>query len=363
MRFYNAQHQFYCGIDLHANNLYVCVLDSGGNKLLHQNFVVRDTNKLLTALQPFSKDLVLSCESTFNWYWLCDFCEANKFTFVLGHALYLKAIHAGKVKNDKIDSEKLAYLLRGGNFPVAYAYPAAWRSTRDLLRRRMHLVRRRGETLTHISHAHYQVNLPPTKKLQYASNREGVAEAFADEATRYSIEVDLELLQYYDTLVKRTEVYLERAAKVQDANNFFLLQTIPGVGRILAMTLLYEIHTVQRFPDVGKFLSYARLVRCQHTSAGKNYGSPGSKIGNAYLKWAFSEIVPLIKRQSKEVKAYCERIERRHSKARANAILATKLGRAVYFMLKRRDVFSLEKLIGKQAAKVAAKPVAVTAAE
>lgn len=363
MRFYNAQHQFYCGIDLHANNLYVCVLDSAGNKLLHQNFVVRDTNKLLAALQPFSKDLVLSCESTFNWYWLCDFCESNKFTFVLGHALYLKAIHAGKVKNDRIDSEKLAYLLRGGNFPVAYAYPAAWRSTRDLLRRRMHLVRRRGETLTHISHAHYQVNLPPTKKLQYASNREGVAEAFTDEATRYSIEVDLELLQYYDTLVKRTEVYLERAAKVHDANNFFLLQTIPGVGRILAMTLLYEIHTVQRFPDVGKFLSYARLVRCQHTSAGKNYGSPGSKIGNAYLKWAFSEIVPLIKRQCKEVKAYCERIERRHSKARANAILATKLGRAVYFMLKRRDVFSLEKLIGKQAAKVAAKPAAAIATE
>ncbi len=163
------------------------------------------------------------------------------------------------------------------------------------------------------------------------------------------------MLEYYDTLVKRTEVNLERAAKVHDANNFYLLQTIPGVGRILAMTLLYEIHTIRRFPTVGKFLSYARLVRCQHTSAGKNYGSPNSKIGNAYLKWAFSEIVPLIKRQSKELKAYCERIERKHSKARANAIIATKLGRAVYFMLRRREVFSLEKLIGKQAPKSEAK--------
>ena len=357
MRLYNTQHKFYCGIDLHANNLYVCVIDSAGNKLLHQNFLVRETKKLLAALEPFAADLVVACESTFNWYWLCDFCKANNFHFVLGHALYLKAIHAGKVKNDKVDSEKLAFLLRGGNFAIAYAYPAAWRSTRDLLRRRMHLVRRRGETLTHISHAHYQCNLPPTKKLQYASNREGVAEAFTDEATRYSVEVDVELLYNYDALIKRTEVYLERAAKVHDANNFYLLQTIPGVGRILAMTLLYEIYNIRRFPSVGKFLSYSRLVRCQHTSAGKNYGSPGSKIGNAYLKWAFSEIVPLIN-VSPEIKAYCERIERRHCKARANAIVATKLGRAVYFMLRRREVFSLDKLIGKRASKVASQPVA-----
>jgi hypothetical protein len=206
MRLYNQQHQFYCGVDLHANSLYVCVVDAAGNKHLHENFQVRDTKSLLAALKPFSKDLVVACESTFNWYWLCDFCEANRLTFILGHALYLKAIHAGKVKNDKVDSEKLAFLLRGGNFAVAYAYPAAWRSSRDLLRRRMHLVRRRGETLTHISHAHYQYNLPPTKKLQYASNREGVAEAFTDEATSFSVEVDLQLLEDYDTLIKRTEV-------------------------------------------------------------------------------------------------------------------------------------------------------------
>ncbi len=123
MRLYNNQHQFYCGVDLHANSLYVCVVDAVGNKHLHQNFQVRDTKSLLAALKPFAKDLVVACESTFNWYWLCDFCETNKISFILGHALYLKAIHAGKVKNDKIDSEKLAFLLRGGNFAVAYAYP------------------------------------------------------------------------------------------------------------------------------------------------------------------------------------------------------------------------------------------------
>jgi transposase len=345
MRLYQSQHQFYCGIDLHANAMYACVVGADGKKCLHQNFQVRNTESFLEQIQPYRENLVVGCESTFNWYWLCDLCESHQIPFVLGHALYLKAIHAGKVKNDKLDSEKLAYLLRGGNFPVAYAYPAGWRSTRDLLRRRMHLVRRRGETLTHITHAHYQVNLPPTKKLQYASNRSGVAEAFADPSMRYSIETDLSLLGQYDQHIKDLEVYLERSAKVHDANNFFLLQTIPGVGRIIAMTLLYEIHTIKRFPTVGQFLSYARLVRGQHTSAGKSYGSPGSKIGNAYLKWAFSEIVPLIKRQSDQVKSFCARIERKHGPARANSILSVKLGRAIYFMLTRREVFDLKRLV------------------
>lgn len=345
MKFYTQSHSFYCGVDLHANNMYACVVDAEGSKRMHGNFNVRDTDEFLKSLRPFRKNLVVACESTFNWYWLSDLCEAKKIPFVLGHALYLKAIHGGKVKNDKIDSEKLAYLLRGGNFAVAYAYPAAWRSTRDLLRRRMHLVRRRGETLTHITHLHHQANLPPSKKLQYASNRSGVAENFTDPAVRFSVEVDINLLGDYDKHIRQLELFLEQSAKVHDPNNFFLLQTIPGVGRIIAMTLLYEIHNIRRFPAVGDFLSYCRLVAGEHTSNGKRYGSPGKKIGNAYLKWAFSEILPLIKRQSAEVKAYCTRIERKHGPARAHAILATKLGRAVYYMLRRRQVFELKCLI------------------
>jgi transposase len=299
----------------------------------------------LEKIKPFGRNLVVGCESTFNWYWLCDLCESKRIPFVLGHALYLKAIHGGKVKNDKVDSEKLAYLLRGGNFAVAYAYPQAWRATRDLLRRRTHFVRRRGETLTHITNVHHQFNLPPTKKLQYASNREGVADAFTEPAVRFSIETDIEMLSDYDRTIRRLERFLEQSAKVHDANNFFLLQTIPGVGRIIAMTLLYETHTAKRFPTVGDFLSYSRLVRGEHTSNGKRYGSPGKKIGNPYLKWAFSEAVPLLKRQSPQAKDYCQRIEKKHGKARANSLLAVKLGRAVYFMLRRKEVFDINRMI------------------
>ena len=346
MNLYQTQHPFYCGIDLHANDMYACVIDQDGKKLLHRNFKTRQPGKLFQQLQPYGCDVVVGCESTFNWYWLCDACQEKKIPFILGHALYLKAIHGGKVKSDKIDSEKLARLLRGGNFAVSYAYPNEWRSTRDLLRRRSHFVRRRGETLAHIQIVNHQQNLPAfPKRLQYKSNRQGIASRFHDPAVAFSIETDVAMLDAYDTQIRGLERFLQQSAKVHDSNTFYLLQTIPGVGKIIAMTMLYEIHDIKRFPQVGDFLSYCRLVRGSHTSAGKSYGSPGKKMGNVYLKWAFSEIVPLIKRQSDVVKKYMQRIEKKHGKARAHANLATKLGRAIYFMLRRGETFDIGKML------------------
>ena len=153
------------------------------------------------------------------------------------------------------------------------------------------------------------------------------------------------MLGHYDNNIRKLERFLEQSAKVHDGNSFFRLQTIPGVGRIIAMTMLYEIHNIRRFESVGNFLSYCRLVKGEHTSNGKSYGSPGKKIGNTFLKWAFSEAVPLLKRCNPEVKDWARRMEKKHSAARANSILAAKLGRAVYFMLRRGDVFDVKKMI------------------
>ena len=346
MNLYQTQHPFYCGIDLHANQMYACVVDQAGEKRLHRNFKTRQSNKFFDEIKPFEREIVIGCESTFNWYWLADACRERQIPFVLGHALYLKAIHGGKVKNDKVDSEKLAYLLRGGNFTTAFAYPQELRATRDLLRRRTHLVRLRAETLTHIQIVNHQVNLPPfEKKLTYKSNRAGIAARFENPSVRTSVELDLDLLGHYDEQIRKLESHLEKSAKLDDPHNFFRLQTIPGVGRILAMTMLYEIYDIKRFPSVGKFLSYCRLVKGSHTSNGKSYGSPGKKIGNTHLKWAFSEAVPLLKRCCPKVKSFAERIEKKHGKARAFSYLGVKLGRAVYYMLKRGEAFEINKIV------------------
>ena len=107
MRFYNQRHEFYCGIDLHANSMHVCVVDHEGGKQLHRNFETRTPERFLQALDPYrDRDLIVGCESTFNWYWLADLCSVQNVAFLLGHALYLKAIHGGKTKTDRIDPEK-----------------------------------------------------------------------------------------------------------------------------------------------------------------------------------------------------------------------------------------------------------------
>ena len=136
MRFYTQQHQYYCGIDLHARSMYLCILNQAGEVLLHRNMRA-NPDAFLKAVGPYREDLVVAVECMFTWYWLADLCRSEQIAFVLGHDLYMKAIHGGKAKNDRIDAHKIATLLRGGMIPRAYVYPPEMRATRDLLRRRL----------------------------------------------------------------------------------------------------------------------------------------------------------------------------------------------------------------------------------
>lgn len=117
MRFYNGQHRYYCGVDLHTKRMYLCILDQEGTKLLHRNVRAKPRD-FLAAIEGFREDLIVGAECMFTWYWLADLCVEEKIKFVLGHALYMKAIHGGKKKDDKLDSEKIARLMRGGTFPL-----------------------------------------------------------------------------------------------------------------------------------------------------------------------------------------------------------------------------------------------------
>jgi transposase len=213
MRFYTKQHKAYCGIDLHARTMYVCILNQAGEILVHQN-VKANPETFLKGITPYRDDLVVAVEGIFTWYWLADLCRREGIAFVLGHALDMKAIHGGKAKNDRIDAQKIAVLLRGGMLPQAYVYPAEMRATRDLLRRRVHLMRKRAELLTHIQNTNSQYNLPEIgKKIAYKANRDGVAERFADPAVQKSIEVDLALIGHYDELLRDVELSILKAAK------------------------------------------------------------------------------------------------------------------------------------------------------
>jgi transposase len=342
MNFYTASHRHYCGVDLHARTMYVCIIDAQGNVLKERN-IRTDPDAFLKLVADYREDLVVAVECMFTWYWLADLCARENIAFVLGHALYMKAIHGGKAKNDKIDAHKIASLLRGGLIPVAYVYPPHMRSTRDLLRRRLHMTRKRAELISHIENTLHQYNLPPLhKKIAYKANREGVAEHFPDPSVQKSIQLDLDMLDSYDRLLPHLEHELSLIAKTHDADSYFRIRSIPGIGRILGLTILYEIHTINRFPTIQDFSSYCRLVKSAKESGGKKLGFSGAKIGNAHLKWAFSEAAVGFLRRSDQAMTYKAKLERKHGKGKALTILAHKLARATYYILKRKTVFDMD---------------------
>jgi transposase len=349
MRYYTSTTQYHCGVDLHSKQMYVCVMDSQGNKLLHMNIKNNDFEFFLKKIAPWRHDMTVCCECLFCWYWLADACADAGLEFVLAHALYLKAIHGGKNKNDRIDSEKLTHLLRSNLIPPSYAYPAAKRPVRALLRQRTSCVWQRAELLQRISTMQMALGKQPVSK--FSANRakwlEALLEAHDDPRHRFALEQDVNLVIHYDSAIKALEKELLTITKRTEARDFALLRTVPGVGKVLALTILYEVESIERFPSVQNFISYSRLVKGTVASAGKIKGLRGAKLGKPYLRWAFGEAAVLGKRHHEELDAFSRRLENKHGKFKGNAILASKLGRAVYFMLKNGTGFDVAQLTGR----------------
>jgi transposase len=349
MKYYTSTTEFNCGIDLHARQMYVCLMDPKGNKLVHTNIRNNDFNHFLKLAQPYRHDLTVCAECMFGWYWLADACQAANLTFVLAHALYVKAIHGGKNKNDRIDSEKLAHLLRSNLIPPAYVYPADKRPLRALLRQRLFFVRQRSELLARIQSVQLAHNRPPIR--QTRSNRDPWEKqllAHEDNPLRQlALQNEMAMIRHYDAQISQLEEQLHRLTKQSAPREYTLLQSVPGIGEHLGMTILYEIGDILRFPTVKDFLSYCRLVKGTVASAGKIKGLRGAKLGNPYLRWAFGESAVIAKRDHPIIGPLAQRLEAQMNgnKFKANTVLAIKLARAVYFMLKNKTVFDPERLV------------------
>ncbi len=342
MNFYQPHSQFYCGVDLHSSNMYLCVIDRDQKKILHKNVQNQQTEVFLKMIAPYQHDLVLGCESTYAWYWLADLCFDNNIEFILGHALYMKAIHGSKVKNDRVDSEKIARLIQSGLFPLAYVYPGSKRHLRDLLRRRLYFVHQRADLFAHIQLLNHQVNNPPLGRLSKANYKsKDLPSLFKDQ----SLAANLQLLEHYDTVIRDLEVYILQHTRTHNRQQLHILQSIHGVGEIIALTILYEIDHIQRFARPQNFVSYCRLIKCSHESAGKKYAGSNSKIGNPHLKRAFSEAASYVIKFNPEIQKYFEKLASRKGKKLAYSIIARQLAHTVYFMLNRGTVFNMNKFL------------------
>lgn len=162
-----------------------------------------------------------------------------------------------------------------------------------------------------------------------------------------NIDLDMNILDFYAKEISKVELFILAQAKQHNPVFLEILKTVPGIGRILSLTILYEIGDIDRFDSVQRFASYSRLVKCKAESAGKVYGSQGNKIGNAHLKWAFSEAAVLYLRGNDKARNYLNKLQKRMSKGKALSALAHKLGRCVYFMLKNKTVFDESRFLNE----------------
>ena len=348
MQFVKPETEFFCGVDLHWHNQYVCIVSKGGDKLVHRK-LRNDPEIFLKVVSPYLPSVTVSCESTGSWYWLADLCSDHAIPFALGHVLYMKAIHGAKSKNDKIDSEKIARLTQSGLLPKAYAHPRELRATRDALRRRLKYVQQRSGLMSHIKCLGAQNNLESCPRgIAVKGARSAVADRFADPDDHISVACDVAMIEHYDQAIADLEAHVMTRTKELRKRDVALLMTAPGVGRIIALTIVLEMHDIARFATRQDFASYSRLVRCNHTSNGKVCGTGGSKIGNPYLKWAFCEAAVHAPRGSERIAKLLDRLERDHGLTKGKVILAHKLGRAFYFMLKNGTAFDEDRFLTRR---------------
>ena len=253
MQFYTKQHKSYCGIDLHARSMYVCVLHQDGAIVMHRNMQA-SPDTFLRTVAPYRDDLVVAVACVFPWYWLADLCAQEGMPFVLGHALSMQAIHGGKATNDTIDAHKSAVLLRGGLLPQTYVYPAEMRATRDLLRRRLSLSRTRAELLAHLQNTNSQYNLPEIgKKLAYKATRDGVAERFPAPAVPAEHGSGSRPDRLRRSPAQRCGAAYRQSGQAARRPDSVLAPDRARDRDILRLVLLYEMHDIQRFPRVPGF--------------------------------------------------------------------------------------------------------------
>ena len=225
MNFYTSTHPYYCGIDLHTRLLYVCIIDNENNILVHEK-IDDSPDKLLALLKPYLGNVVVGVECMHCWYWVSDFCEKHNIDFILGHALYMKAIHAGKTKNDKIDALKIAKLMRDGNIPLGHAYSKEHRSIRDALRRRTHIMRTSAQLKAHVATAVSQYNLPALETrldLRTLPDREKTRHIFPDEAVQKSMDLNLNIIETMVSELYKIEHYVKTQAQTHCATGLHIL--------------------------------------------------------------------------------------------------------------------------------------------
>ena len=339
MKFNQLTTNYAAGIDLHKRSITIHILGKNDISLYQKTIKKNIRRGLKRILLKYKGDVTVCVETTYNWYWVADLCLELNMPFDITHAFYAKKKMIGKNKNDRIDAVGLASMLLHEELPVAYNYSPEMRATRDLLRLRCSLKKIRTGRLQHHSCVEDQYLMSELSLEEAGYNKDTIK-----DITR-NMGVDEQCIDFLTEQIKGLEKHILKRARVHDEDALIRLKKIDGIGDILALTLLYEIHTIERFASQQKFSSYCRVVNPQCDSAGKRVGTGNKKAGNKYLSWVMQEIVTYSCRYNKRVGEYFKKLERKKGRKNARRILAHKWAIAIYTILKKRTDFDIDKFL------------------
>jgi len=335
----------YCGIDLHSRDCWLAILDEK-RKVVHETKVGNDLEALLQVLEPYREDLEgIAVESTYNWYWLVDGLEEAGYQMHLVNTWAVKQWEGLKYTDDRHDARWLAHLLSLKILPVGYICPKQERSVRDLLRRRAFLVRKRTSFLLAMRGAfECRTGKRTTSSDVKQWTAEEIESSLDDAIEALGITCLLEPMKAVDDQIRILEKEALTRARLRD--EFAPLLTVWGIGKVLGLTVMYEVGEIERFKKVGNFASYCRLVKSTRLSAGKRKGSGNARNGNPYLSWAFSEAAHFAVRYHPEAKKYFQRKRSKTNGIIAIRTVAHKLARAAFYVMKDQVAFEPEKAFG-----------------
>jgi len=334
----------YCGIDLHANNSVIAVLDEQ-DKALFEKRLPNELTKIVGALRPYQGDLA-GCvvESTYNWYWLVDGLMDAGFEVRLAHTGAVPQYAGIKYTNDESDARHLAHLLRLGILPEGHIQPREQRAVRDLLRRRLLLVRQKIRHHLSLQSliARYTGQRLSANQLKQLDNA-AIAELL-DEPIVLGGQISCLARRWLEDAIEVLEHEIQKQLKPCLA--YQLLTTVPGIGQALGSTIALETGDIGRFPGPGHYASYARCVKTEKISNSKLKGRGNAKNGNKYLAWAFMEAAHYAAIWSPQIKRYYQRKQARSHVLVAKKAVANKLARACYHMLSRQEPFDVNRAFG-----------------
>jgi transposase len=332
------------GIDLHSNNLFCAIVDMTGKRVFEKKLPC-ELESVVAALQPFKRRLEkIAVESTYNWYWLVDGLQDRGHNVVLANPAAMKQYDGLKHGDDKSDAFFLAEMLRLGILPTGHICDRKWRPVRDLLRRRMSLVQKRTSVLLSFKSLYTRMTGQPMA-LTRVRQLEEAEKLFDHPADQLITRLDMQLLEQLNQSIHQIEALILGAVK--DLSNYKVLQTMPGVGKILGLTITLETAGADRFASAGDYASYCRCVDSQRLSNGKKKGENNGKCGNKYLGWAFVEAANFAQRHNAACRKFYDRKKAQVNSTLATKALACKLAKAAWHMMSQNQPYDETRIFPK----------------